>query len=69
MEPPRFFAIGPLILVERPEGKRLLGRHRSRGKANIKMDSKEIKCEGVIWINLVQDWRPVAIVCECNRSN
>jgi hypothetical protein len=43
------------ILVGKPEGKRPLGRHRSRWKDNIKIDIREIVWEGVDWMNLDQD--------------
>ena len=39
----------------KPEGKRLLGRHRSRWEANIKMDLQEVGCGGMDWIELAQD--------------
>jgi hypothetical protein len=47
------------VLVERPEGKRPLGRPRHGWKNNIKMDSGEIGINGVNWILLAQDrvWR------------
>jgi hypothetical protein len=48
------------ILVEKPVGKRLLGRPRRRWGNNIKMDLGEIGWDGVDWIDLVQDtdqWR------------
>jgi transcription termination factor 2 len=48
------------VLVGRPEGKRPLGRPRSRWEDNIKMDLREIGIEGVNWIHLAQDrvqWR------------
>jgi hypothetical protein len=48
------------ILVERPEGRRPLGRPRRRGEDNIKMDLREIGFEDVDWIHLAQDrdrWR------------
>jgi hypothetical protein len=48
------------ILVEKPEGKRLLGRPRHRWVDNIKMDLTEIGWDGVYWIDLDQDkgqWR------------
>jgi hypothetical protein len=35
-----------------PEGKRPLGRPRSRLKDNIKMDLQEVGCGGKDWINL-----------------
>jgi hypothetical protein len=48
------------ILVGKPEGKRPLGRPRSRWMANIKMDLREIGWGGVDWIDLAHDrdqWR------------
>ena len=47
-------------LVWKPEGKRQLGRSRSRWKNNIKMDLQEVGNGGVDWIELAQDrdrWR------------
>jgi hypothetical protein len=41
------------ILVGRPEGKKLLERHRRRREDNISMDLREIRREGVGWIRLV----------------
>jgi hypothetical protein len=35
------------ILVGKPEGKRPLGRARHRWVDNIKMDLREIECDGV----------------------
>ena len=35
------------ILVEKPEGKRPLGRPRSRWEDNIKMDLQEVGCGGM----------------------
>jgi hypothetical protein len=43
------------VLVGRPEGKRPLGRPRSRWKDNIKMDLREIGINGVNWVWLAQD--------------
>jgi hypothetical protein len=46
--------------VGKPEGKRLLGRPRRNGEDNIKMDLREMRWEGVVWIHLAQDreqWR------------
>jgi hypothetical protein len=37
------------ILVGKPEGKRLLGRRRRRGKDNIRMDLKKIGWDVVYW--------------------
>jgi hypothetical protein len=41
--------------VGKSEGKRPFGRLRSRWEDNIKMDLQEVGCEGMYWINLVQD--------------
>jgi hypothetical protein len=43
------------ILVGKPEGKRPLGRPRRRWVKNIKMDLREIKLDGMYWIDLAQD--------------
>jgi hypothetical protein len=48
------------ILVEKPEGKRPLGRQRRSWVDNIKMDLREIRRDGMDWIDLAQDrdqWR------------
>jgi hypothetical protein len=48
------------ILVGKPEGKRPPGRPRRRWVDNIKMDLREIGCDGMDWIDLAQDrdqWR------------
>jgi hypothetical protein len=48
------------VLVERPEGKRPLGRPRRRWEDNIKMDLTEIEIDGANWIQLAQgrvQWR------------
>jgi len=48
------------VLEGKPEGKRPLGRPRRRWEDNIKMVLQEVGCEGVDWIELVQDrdrWR------------
>jgi hypothetical protein len=39
------------ILVGNPEGKRPFTRPRCIWKENIKVDLKEIRCEGVDWIH------------------
>jgi len=39
--------------MEKPEGKKTLGRTRLRWKANIKMDL--LGCAGIDWIDLAQD--------------
>jgi len=48
------------ILVGKPEGKRPLGRPRSRWVNNIKLDLSVIGIDGANWIQLAQDrvqWR------------
>jgi hypothetical protein len=48
------------ILVEYPEGKRPLGRPRRRWVGNIKIDLREIRWDGMDWIDLPLDrdqWR------------
>jgi hypothetical protein len=48
------------FLVRKPEGKRPLGRSRSRWIDNIEMDPLKIGLNVVDWIGLVQDtyrWR------------
>jgi hypothetical protein len=47
-------------LIDKPEGKSLLGISRRRLEDNIRMDLKEIVWEVVGWIHLVRDrdkWR------------
>jgi hypothetical protein len=47
-------------LLEKPEGKRPLGRQRRRWVDNIKMGLREIGWDGMDWIDLSQDrdqWR------------
>jgi hypothetical protein len=48
------------IFVGTPEGKMPLGRPRRRLVDNIKMDLRDIECDGVDWIDMAQDrdqWR------------
>ena len=48
------------VLVGKPEGRRPLGRPRSRWVDNIRMDLQEVGCGYVDWIGLAQDrdrWR------------
>jgi hypothetical protein len=40
--------------VGKPEGYRLLERSRCRSEDNIKIELREIVCEGVEWIHLAQ---------------
>jgi hypothetical protein len=50
------------VLVEKPEGKRPLGRLRHRWENGIRMDLREIGLRGVDWIRLAQvrdRWRAV----------
>jgi hypothetical protein len=50
------------VLVEKPEGKRPLGRPRRRWEDGIRMDLREMGLGGVDWIRLAQDrdrWRAV----------
>jgi hypothetical protein len=49
-----------MILVENPEGKRPLVRPRRRWVDSIKMDLREIRWDGMDWIDLAEDryqWR------------
>ena len=39
----------------KPEGKRPLGRPRSRWEDNIKMELQEVGCGSMDWIELAQD--------------
>jgi hypothetical protein len=41
--------------VGKPEGKRPLGRPRRRWVDNIKIDLREIRWDGMDWIDLAQD--------------
>ena len=48
------------VLVEKPVGKRTLGRPRRRWEDNIKMDLQEVGCGGMDWIDVALDrdmWR------------
>jgi hypothetical protein len=49
------------VLVGKPEGKRLLGRHRRRWEDNIKLHLQQVGCVGTDWINLAQ----MVCTCEC----
>ena len=53
------------IFVGKPEGKRPLGRPRSRWEDNIKMYIQKVGCGGTDWIELAQDrdrWRALVTV-------
>jgi hypothetical protein len=41
--------------VETHEGKRPLGRRRSRWEENIKMDLQGVGCGGMDWVRLAED--------------
>jgi len=47
-------------LAGKPEGRRPLGRPRSRWEDNVKTDLQEVGCGGMDWIELARDrnrWR------------
>jgi hypothetical protein len=51
---------GYRVLMGKREGKRPLGRSRSRWEDNIKIDLEEVGCGGVDWIELTENrdkWR------------
>jgi hypothetical protein len=53
------------LLVDKPEGKRPLGRPRRRWVDNIRKDLGEVRWGGVNWIGLAQDrnrWRALVYV-------
>jgi hypothetical protein len=43
------------VLVEKPDGKRTMGRHRRRWEDSIKADLQEVRCWGMDWIELARD--------------
>ena len=43
------------VLVGKPEGKKPLGRPRRTWEDNIKMDTQEVGCGGVDWIDVAKD--------------
>jgi len=48
------------VLLDKPEGKRPMGRPRRRWEDNIKMVLQEVGCVGMDWIEMAQDrdsWR------------
>jgi len=52
------------VLLGKPEGRRPLGRPRSRWVDNIRMDLQEVECGCMDWIGLAQDrdrWRTLVI--------
>jgi hypothetical protein len=53
------------VLVGTPEGKNPMGRPRRRWENSIKVDLREVGCEGMDWIELAQDrdsWRAIVHV-------
>jgi hypothetical protein len=46
---------GRRVQVEKPEGKRPLGRSRYRWENNIKVDVQEVGCVGMDWIEVAND--------------
>jgi hypothetical protein len=59
--------INTKLLFENVKGKRPLGRLRRKREGNIKEDIKEIGCEGVHWIRLVQDSQVTEFYEQCNE--
>ena len=55
------------VLVEKPEGRSLLGRPSRRWVDNIRMDLQEVGCGYMDWIGLARD-RQVADACECGNE-
>jgi hypothetical protein len=48
----KIFVFSYRILVGKPEGKRLLGKPRRRWLGNIKMDLRDIRWDGMDWVDL-----------------
>jgi hypothetical protein len=51
-----------MVLGEKPEGRRPLGRPRHRWEDNIKMELQDVGWGGMDWISVAQDryrWRDV----------
>jgi hypothetical protein len=42
-------------MMEKPKGKRPLGRPRRRREDTINMDLQEVGCGGMYWLDLAQD--------------
>jgi hypothetical protein len=54
--------INNCLLKAKSEGKRTLGKTRHRREDNIKMDSQEVGCGSMGWIELIQyreRWWPI----------
>ena len=56
------------VLVEKPEGRRPLGRPRRGWVDNIRMNLQEVECGCMDWIGLAQEKRQVADACECGNE-
>jgi hypothetical protein len=56
------------VLVGRPEGRRALGRPRSRWEDNIKMELQKNARERKDWVDLAQDRGQMADSCECGNE-
>jgi hypothetical protein len=56
------------VLMDKPEGKRPLGRPRRRCVDNNRMDLLEVGCGCMDWIGPGQDKRQLADACECGNE-
>ena len=56
-------------LVGKPEGKRSLGRPRSRWEDDIKMDLQEVGSGVIDWIELAQDYHKLFVPKTNARDN
>jgi len=56
------------VLVEKPEGKRPLGRPRRRCEDNYNMDLQEVGCVDMNWIELAQEKGKITGTCECGNK-
>jgi hypothetical protein len=56
------------VSVEKPEGKRPLGRPRHREDNNIKTDLQEVKCKGMEWNDVAQNRDRLVGTCECSNE-
>jgi hypothetical protein len=53
------------FLVEKPEGKKPMGRLRRRWEDNIKANFRKVGCGSMDWIELAQDGTRT---CECGNE-
>jgi hypothetical protein len=56
------------VLVEKPEGKKPLGRPRRRWEDNIKMDLQEVGCRGYVLARDGSGYGELAGICECGNE-